>query len=92
MLDIDFPDREYELGGRIDVSITLRPHRDIRIRHARVDVLCNQTYTHHSAWEGNVPASVTRARSGAMTSGLVDVVAGGAWTSTSAPNHTCTAP
>ena len=76
MLDIDFADREYELGGRIDVSITLRPHRDIRIRHARVDVVCNQTYTHHSEWEGNVPASVTRARTGAMTSELVDFAGG----------------
>lgn len=61
MLDIDFPDREYELGGRIDVRITLALDREVRIRNARVDLVCNQTYTHHSAWEGRtVPTMVGR--------------------------------
>ena len=61
MLDIDFPDREYELGGRMDVRIILAPDRDVSIRNARVDLVCNQTYTHHSAWEGRtVPTMVGR--------------------------------
>ena len=55
MLDIDFPDREYELGGRIDVSIIVTPDRDATIRSAQVDLVCNQTYTHHSEWEGSTP-------------------------------------
>ena len=55
MLDIDFADREYELGGSIDISIILTPDRDTTIRSARVDLVCNQTYTHHSAWEGATP-------------------------------------
>ena len=70
MLDIDFADREYELGGRIDVSITLRPHRDIRIRHARVDVVCNQTYTHHSAWEGGTVPRVGYSGRGVVAGGM----------------------
>ena len=59
MLDVDFPDREYELGGRMDVSIILTPDRDTTIRSARVDLVCNQTYTHHSAWEGAKPPRVS---------------------------------
>ncbi len=59
MLDIDFPDREYELGGRIDVSIIVTPDRDATIRSARVDLVCNQTYTHHSSWEGATPPRVS---------------------------------
>lgn len=83
MLDIDFPDREYELGGRIDVSIILTPDRDTTIRSARVDLVCNQTYTHYSEWEGtvsnsptNVAASVTRARCGAVNRPLAEFAAG----------------
>ena len=67
MLDIDFPDREYELGGRIDVRIILTPDRDTTIRSARVDLVCNQTYTHHSSWEGtdsNSPTNVAASASG----------------------------
>ncbi len=74
MLDIDFPDREYELGGRIDVRITLAPEQDVRIRNARVDLVCNQTYTHHSAWEGG-PASLG-GHSGRISGGGVFVRAG----------------
>ena len=61
MMDIDFPDRGYELGGRMDVRIILTPDRDARIRNARVDLVCNQTYTHHSAWKGStIPRSLGR--------------------------------
>ena len=55
MLDIEFPDREYELGGRIDVSIIVTPDRDATIRSAQVDLVCNQTYTHHLEREGSAP-------------------------------------
>ena len=51
-LSIDFPDKEYELGDRIDVSLILTPSRDVSIRKARVDLVCDQTYTQHSAWLG----------------------------------------
>ena len=61
MMDIDFPDRGYELGGRMGVRIILTPDRDARIRNARVDLVCNQTYTHHSAWKGStIPRSLGR--------------------------------
>ena len=76
MLSIDFPDREYELGGRIDVRIMLTPEREVRLRSARVDLVCNQTYTQHSAWEGSAPATITRARTGASTSALLDYSGG----------------
>lgn len=59
MLDIDFADREYELGGSIDVSIIVTPDRDTTIRSAQVDLVCNQTYTHHSSWEGATPPRVS---------------------------------
>ena len=59
MLDVDLPDREYELGGRMDVSIIVTPDRDTTIRSARVDLVCNQTYTHHSSWEGATPPRVS---------------------------------
>ncbi len=59
MLDVDFPDRKYELGGRIDLSIIVTPDRDTTIRSARVDLVCNQTYTHHSSWEGATPPRVS---------------------------------
>ena len=76
MLDIDFPDREYELGGLIDVSIIVTPDRDATIRSARVDLVCNQTYTHHSEWEGSAPVTVARARYGASTSPALDFAGG----------------
>ena len=66
MLDIDFADREYELGGSIDVSIIVTPDRDTTIRSAQVDLVCNQTYTHHSEWEGTVSNSATNVRASAM--------------------------
>ncbi len=83
MLDIDFPDRDYELGGRMDVSIILTPDRDTTTRSAQVDLVCNQTYTHHSEWEGtvsnsatNVRASAMRARYGVVNRPLADFAAG----------------
>lgn len=74
MLKIDFPDRDYELGGLIDVSIILAPDRDITIRSARVDLMCNQTYIRHSEWEGG-PASLG-GHSGRISGGGVFVRAG----------------
>ena len=76
MLDVDFPDREYEPGGLIDVSIIVTPDRDATIRSARVDLLCNQTYTHHSEWEGSAPVTVARVRTGAETSAMLDFAGG----------------
>ena len=76
MLDIDFPDREYELGGRIDVSIIVTPDRDATIRSAQVDLVCNQTYTHHSEWEGSTPPNVMRARYGGSTNPTMDFAGG----------------
>jgi len=76
MLDVDLPDREYELGGRMDVSIILTPDRDVAIRSAQVDLVCNQIYTHHSAWEGSAPALAARARTGAATSPRLDYSGG----------------
>ena len=73
MMDIDFPDREYELGGRIDVRIILTPHRDVRIRDARVDLVCDQTYTHHSAWEGGTVPRVGYSGRGVYVAGGMDV-------------------
>ncbi len=73
MLDIDFPDREYELGGRIDVRIILTPERDLRIRNARVDLVCNQTYTHHSAWEGGTAPRIGYSGRGVYVAGGMDV-------------------
>lgn len=73
MLDIDFPDREYELGGRIDVRIILTPERDVRIRNARVDLVCNQTYTHHSAWEGGTAPRAGYSGRGVYVAGGMDV-------------------
>ena len=62
MMDIDFPDREYELGSLIDVSIIVTPDRDATIRSAQVDLVCNQTYTHHSEWEGSNVSAIRHAR------------------------------
>ena len=76
MLDVDFPDREYELGGRIDVSIIVTPDRDATIRSAQVDLVCNQTYTHHSEWEGSTPPNVMRARYGGGTNPTLDFAGG----------------
>ena len=73
MLDIDFPDREYELGGRVDVRIILAPDRDVSIRNARVDLVCNQTYTHHSAWEGGTVPRVGYSGRAAYVAGGMDV-------------------
>ena len=73
MLDIDFPDREYELGGRIDVRIILAPERDLRIRNARVDLLCNQTYSRHSAWGGGTAPRVGYSGRGVYVAGGMDV-------------------
>ena len=73
MIDIDFPDREYELGGRIDVRIILTPHRDVRIRDARVDLVCDQTYTHHSVWEGGTVPRVGYSGRGVYVAGGMDV-------------------
>ena len=76
MLDVDFPDREYELGGRIDVSIIVTPDRDATIRSAQVDLVCNQTYTHYSEWEGSTPPNVMRARYGGSTNPTMDFAGG----------------
>ncbi len=73
MMDIDFPDKEYELGGRIDVRIILTPDRDIRIRNARVDLVCDQIYTHHSAWEGGTVPRVGYSGRGVYVAGGMDV-------------------
>ena len=74
MLEVDFPDRDYELGGSIDVSIIVTPDRDVTIRSARVDLVCNQTYIRHSEWEGG-PASLG-GHSGRISGGGVFVRAG----------------
>ena len=76
MLDVDFPDREYELGGLIDVGIIVTPNRDATIRSAQIDLVCNQIYTHHSEWEGSAPVTVARARYGATTSPALDFAGG----------------
>ncbi len=73
MLDIDFPDREYEHGGRVDVRIIVTPDRDVRIRSARVDLVCSQTYTHHSAWEGGTAPRVGYSGRGVYVAGGMDV-------------------
>ena len=54
----------------------MTPDRDATIRSAQVDLVCNQTYTHHSEWEAQVSASVTRARTGVRTSELADFAGG----------------
>ena len=73
MLDIDFLGREYELGGRIDIRIIVTPERDVRIRSARVDLVCSQTYTHHSAWEGGTAPRVGYSGRGVYVAGGMDV-------------------
>ena len=70
MLDVDFPDREYELGGLIDVRIIVTPVRDATIRSARVDLVCNQTYTHHSEWEGGTAPRVWQSGRGYVAGGM----------------------
>ena len=43
-LGIDLEDREYELGDAINVQVTLTPNGDVRVRQARVDLVCKETY------------------------------------------------
>ena len=43
-LGIDLEDREYELGDAINVQVTLTPNGDVRVRQARVDLVCEETY------------------------------------------------
>ena len=50
-----------------------RGDRDATIRSAQVDLVCNQTYTHHLEREGSVPPS---ARYGTRTSELLDIAGG----------------
>ena len=51
----------------------MNPHRDVRVRDARVDLVCDQTYTHHSAWEGGTVPRGGYSGRGVYVAGGMDV-------------------
>ena len=43
-LSFDFEDRQYELGDTVDVHLELLPNADVRVREARVDLICEERF------------------------------------------------
>lgn len=44
-LSLEFESRAYTLGETIDAVVELRPTSDIRVRSARLDLVCEEHYT-----------------------------------------------
>ena len=43
-LSFDFEDRQYELGDTVDIRVDLVPNADVRVREARVDLICEERF------------------------------------------------
>ena len=56
-LSIDFEDREYELGDRIDSQVELAPNGDVDVREARVELVCEERYAQTYAAAGHSGSS-----------------------------------
>jgi hypothetical protein len=78
-LGIDLEDREYELGDAINVQVTLTPNGDVRVRQARVDLVCEETYTRS---ERGIVMGVGGAQGiqGGNPLTTTDYVSGSSWT------------
>ncbi len=57
-IGMKFDDRTYRLGETVDITVILTPSKDVSVRSARVELLCEQRYVR---WEG-MPTVVSGAR------------------------------
>ena len=48
-LSFDFDDRQYELGDTVQIRVELLPNTDVRLREARVDLICEERFARAQA-------------------------------------------
>jgi len=63
-----FDDRPYNLGETIDVTVELEPRREVEVREARVDLVCEERYV--ESYTVHVPAGGSAAAVGDLGGGL----------------------
>ena len=53
--ELDFEDRPYKLGETVRLTVAINPKSDVRVREARVDLLCEERYLENSTFSMEVP-------------------------------------
>ena len=56
-LDFEFEDRPYKLGEAIRLTLDMKPKRDVHVREARVDLVCQERYSETSTLSMEMPVS-----------------------------------
>ena len=54
-LSFEFEDRPYKLGETIRLTVDMKPKRDVHIREARVDLVCQERYSESSTLSMEMP-------------------------------------
>ena len=79
-LSFDFEDRVYELGDRINIRVTLNANRDVDVREARADLVCEEIYSRKESGIVVGGGGVGAIQGGKLTA-TTDYVAASSWTS-----------